>query len=86
MRHNSASVLLIALLLPACADSATQLPGTIKLLDDLPRVQNSTKAPCWLQQQIAAQNSYVDSIRLKGERVYRAPCVVDKNPVVAAAR
>lgn len=53
----------------------------------MPRVQNSMKAPCWLQMQIAAQNSYVDSIRLKGERVYKAPCVVDKKPQqVASAR
>lgn len=55
------------------------------MLDDLPRVQNSTKAPCWLQEQIAAQNSYVDTIKEKKETVYRAPCKVDQ-PKIAEAR
>jgi hypothetical protein len=77
----------MALLLPGCADSVTPALGTTKLLDELPRVQNSTKAPCWLQMQIAAQNSYVDSIKFKSERVYKAPCVVDQKPQrVASAR
>ncbi len=84
MRPSSAAALLMALALPGCADSVTPALGTIKLLDDLPRVQNSTKAPCWLQMQIAAQNSYVDSIKFKGERVYKAPCVLAH--VVASAR
>lgn len=40
----------------------------------MPKVQNSTKAPCWQQQQIAAQNSYLASIRVGKETVYKAPC------------
>jgi len=44
----------------------------------LPRVENSTSAPCWQQKQIAAQNSYLASIEQKKEVVYSAPCVVDK--------
>jgi len=47
-------------------------------LDDLPRVSNSTAAPCRLQKEIAAQNSYLASIAEKREVVYSAPCVVDK--------
>lgn len=83
MRARLASGLLIALLLPACAGTETPLPVTTKVLDDLPRVQNSTKAPCWLQQQIAAQNSYVDTIRDGSERVYKAPCDVDVKRVAS---
>jgi len=75
-------------LLPAlagCAGTATPPPGTSKQLDDLPRVQNSTKAPCWMQEQVAAQNSYVDTIKAKKEVVYQPPCKVDK-PKIAEAR
>jgi hypothetical protein len=75
MRLISASVPLLALALAGCAgDPSTQLPGTTKILDELPRVQNSPKAPCWLQEQVAAQNSYVDSIKASKEIAYVAPC------------
>lgn len=89
-QQTSAARLLksLALLLPlaGCAgQTATPLPATTKVLDELPRVQNSTKAPCWQQEQIAAQNSYVDSIKAKKEVVYQAPCKVD-NPKIAEAR
>ena len=62
----------------ACAGSETPLPATTKLLDDLPRVENSTKSPCWQQEQIARQNSYLATIKDKREVVYKAPCRVDK--------
>lgn len=69
-------------LLSGCAGpTATPLPATTRVLDELPRVQNSTKSPCWQQEQIAAQNSYVDSIRDKKEVVYQAPCKVDTTKV-----
>lgn len=58
--------------------NAIPLPGTIKLLEEMPRVANSTKAPCRLQKEIAAQNSYIATIKEKREIVYVAPCVVDK--------
>ena len=61
----------------ACADPSTLLPGTTKLLDDLPRVNNSPKSPCWQQEQIAAQNSYLATIKEKRDVVYKAPCAVD---------
>lgn len=54
----------------------------------MPRVQNSTEAPCWLQRQIAAQNSYVDTIKAQAEAVYKAPCDVDppkKHPAKVAS-
>lgn len=78
MLRNLALALLVSLLLPACVDSATQLPATTKLLDDLPRVANSTAAPCRLQREIAAQNSYIATILDKKEVVFKAPCEVDK--------
>lgn len=88
MRARLASVLLIAPLIQACAADGTLLPATTKVLDKMPRVQNSTKAPCWLQRQIAAQNSYVDTIKAQAEAVYKAPCDVDppkKHPAKVAS-
>jgi hypothetical protein len=84
MRLKKASVLLLTLLLPACAGNGTPLPGTTKLIDELPRVQNSTKSPCWQQEQIAAQNSYVDTIKGKKDVAYKAPCKVDKQQKTAS--
>lgn len=86
MRSIKASLLpaSLCLLLAGCSDSATLLPGTTKLLDELPKVANSSKAPCRLQKEIAAQNSYLATIREKKEIVYVAPCVVDKPPPSAA--
>ncbi len=74
------SALLSALLLSACAANEIPLPATTKVLDDLPRVQNSPRSPCWQQEQIAAQNSYVDTIVTKREATYKAPCKVDPPP------
>lgn len=86
MQLTKASALLLLLLLPACADSATRLPATTKVLDELPRVQNSPKSPCWQQEQIAAQNSYVDTIKSQKDVAYKAPCKVDKpSPAVVAS-
>jgi len=78
MQRKLVSALLIVLCLPACAETGTLLPGSIKLLDDMPKIQNSVKSPCWQQQQIAAQNSYIATIRDKKEIVFKAPCDVDK--------
>lgn len=78
MQPSKAVALLSALLMTACADKETPLPATTKLLDDLPRVENSTKSPCWQQEQIAKQNSYLATIKDKREVVYKAPCKVDK--------
>lgn len=77
MRPILAAVLPLALLTGGCPGNVTQLPGTTELLDKLPKVENSTKSPCWQQEQIAAQNSYVASIKLKKKVVYKAPCIVD---------
>lgn len=43
-------------------------------------MNNSTAAPCRLQREIAAQNSYLASIEKKSEVVYKAPCDVDRKP------
>jgi hypothetical protein len=58
--------------------SAIPLPVTTKVIDDLPRVSNSPVAPCWQQRQVAAQNSYLATVRVGVETVYAAPCDVDK--------
>lgn len=86
MRLLKASLLpaSLCLLLGGCSESATLLPGTTKLIDEMPRVANSTKAPCRLQKEIAAQNSYIATIKEKKEIVYVAPCVVDKPATNAA--
>jgi len=78
MRLILVPALLTNLALGACALNETPLPASSKILDEMPRVDNSTKAPCWMQKAVAAQNSYVDSIKQKREIVYSAPCVVDK--------
>lgn len=50
---------------------------TSSILDKLPTVENSPKAPCWQQRQIAAQRSYIASVREDKEVVFGAPCDVD---------
>lgn len=80
MRPLWVAALPLALLISACAVKEIPLPATTKVLDNLPRVENSTKSPCWQQQQIAAQNSYLASIKAKKAVVYKAPCEVDVKP------
>ena len=83
MQHRSARPLPRAagllLLLGGCSagQTATPLPATTRILDDLPRVENSAKSPCWQQEQVAAQNSYLASVKAGREVVYRAPCKTD---------
>ncbi len=78
MRASWGILLLLALLISGCVGKETQLPATTKLLDDLPRVANSTKAPCRMQREVAAQNSYVATIKAKKPVVFKAPCDVDE--------
>ena len=78
MRPNLVAALPLALLMSGCAGDAILLPATTKLLDDLPKVQNSTRSPCWQQQQIAAQNSYLASVKSKKTVVFKAPCQIDE--------
>lgn len=74
--------LLIALAIPACAEWSTPPPaGTSIQLEKLPRVDNSPASPCWQQQQIAAQNSYIKQIETKADVTYKAPCVVEPKKV-----
>ena len=58
------AALLPLLLLSACSQSpqATAPIDQLKLIKDLPRIENSLKAPCRLQKQIAAQQSYVAAV------------------------
>ena len=82
MRLISARKLLPSLLLlPLAACSKDSLPQAIdqtKLLKDLPRVENSLKAPCWMQRQVSAQQTYIATIETKKETVVAAACKDDK--------
>jgi hypothetical protein len=50
------------------------------LLKDLPRVDNSAKSPCWQQQQIARQNSWMAAATgTDREAAYKAPCELAKS-------
>lgn len=77
MLRNSGLALLLPLLTNGCGGDVILLPETTKLTDSIPRVDNSTKSPCWQQKQIAAQNSYFATIKAKKKVVYKAPCVTD---------
>ena len=78
-RLKLGSVLLLSLVMGGCAgDKSTLVPVTTRILDALPRVENSRASPCWLQIQIAAQNSYLASVTAGQEVTYHAPCMVDK--------
>ncbi len=82
-------VLLASLSLQGCklfAGSETPALETTRLLDELPKVNNSTKAPCRVQKEIAAQWSYIDSIKGQKEVVYAAPCEIDKPKGSAPAK
>jgi hypothetical protein len=71
---------LLALAMGACAAPSTPLPATTDLLKDLPRVDNSAKSPCWQQQQIARQNSWMAAATgTDREAAYKAPCEVASN-------
>ncbi len=85
MLRKKASALLIALLIPACADQSTPPPATSILLEKLPRVDNSRESPCWQQKQIAAQNSYIATIQSNKETVWKAPCEAEPKKVAKKA-
>lgn len=44
------------------------------ILRGLPKVENSTKSPCWQQRQIATQRAYIDSIVTGKQKTYHADC------------
>jgi hypothetical protein len=97
MRSRSARPLLLSLALPltlgGCSlGSVIPLPATKDILEKVPLVENSTKSPCWQQEQIAAQRSYIASALSGKEIIYQAPCKVDRqepnkvNPSRVAAK
>jgi len=73
MRPAKAAALLTALALTGCAGKSIPAIGT-SVLDELPEVENSRASPCWQQKQIAAQRSYVDTVRSGKQQVYKADC------------
>ncbi len=46
----------------------------------MPRVANTRRAPCETQKEIAAQNSYLATVKAQKEVVYAAPCEIEKKP------
>jgi hypothetical protein len=84
MQHHAGKLLLIllaSLALPACTPwwaSETPLPLTTKVIDELPKVNNSTSAPCRMQREVAKQWSFIHTIQQGKTVVYQAPCDVDK--------
>ena len=48
-----------------------------KILDAVPRVDNSSKAPCRMQKQVAAQQSYFETVKAGKEVVIAAACKDD---------
>jgi len=40
----------------------------------LPKVENSRLSPCWQQKQIAAQRSYIDTVKSGKQQIYKADC------------
>jgi hypothetical protein len=80
-------MLLLALPMSACAAPSTPPPATTDILKDLPRVDNSAKSPCWQQQQIARQNSWMAAATgTDREAAYKAPCEVAANHPNVARR
>jgi hypothetical protein len=85
MLRKKALALLSALVIQGCADPLTQPPGTSIQLEKLPRVDNSRSSPCWQQEQIAAQNSYISTLQAGGkETVFKAPCVAEPKKIARA--
>ena len=73
MQPAKAAALLISLALAGCAGKSIPAIGT-SVLDDLPEVENSRQSPCWQQKQIAAQRSYIDTVKSGKQQVYKADC------------
>jgi hypothetical protein len=81
MLRKKALALLIVLSIPACADPSTHQLGNSILIEKLPRVDNSRESPCWQQRQIAAQNSYIATVKDNKETVWKAPCDVETKKI-----
>lgn len=84
MRYRLASAVLLALSMQGCKAFETQPLEPTSLLENVPRVDNSAKSPCWQQRQIAAQNAFFASAKAKSPETYKAPCDVDKPAVQSA--
>lgn len=81
-----ASGLLTGLAMSGCAGSETLGPETSRPLADLPRVTASPRDTCQTQREIAAQNSYVDTIRDGTEKVYKPACELTPGAKPKAAK
>jgi hypothetical protein len=77
MRLTPFALLALVPLIQACKEKEILPLKSTELLEAIPRVDNSTKSPCWQQRQIAAQNTAFDTALGKTKDVYKAPCDVD---------
>lgn len=68
----------LSLALGACAANEIPIVSTSGALASFKPIPNSTKAPCEMQRAVAAHNSAYDTLKTGTERVYKAPCDVDK--------
>lgn len=57
--------------------------NAVAVLESIPRVDNSPRAECWQQRQIAAQNTALDQALGKSKKVYKAPCDLGIKPDAA---
>lgn len=84
--------LALAILTASALGACETLQPSIKASPDLrsfvegvPRVRNSAASPCWQQQEIAAQNAYLDSVLAGKPRAYYPPCLEKKPPAADSA-
>ncbi len=68
----------LSLALGAC-ETPTALLKT-SALDAFKPIPNSAQAPCDMQKAVAEHNSVYDTLKTGKEKVYKAPCVVDRKP------
>lgn len=64
-------------------DPSTLTLSTEGAIRSFKPISNSSKAPCKIQKEIAAHNSVYDSLKLKKEVVYKAPCDTTSKPMTS---
>lgn len=86
MLRHTVLMLPVALAMAGCAGSSIPVPATTEILKELPRVANSRAAPCRVQREIAAQNSYLATVETGAVTVYKAPCDAEQKKAEPAPK